>query len=363
MVNESPLKIVIASAGRRAHYLEWFQDALRSQGLAGEVIALEFRATSPGFGIADRAVQMPAYNSAEYGDVLRAWCESERPDLLLCMNDYELQVLSDGLADELRELGCAVGALGQEAQSIVLDKYRMAQELGERGIPTPVTWLGSEAAAVAASAAEGAEFVVKHRFGSGSSGLRFASAEDLEAAVDESAVSALGEDGRPVQDGPAGVIIQEHLPGPEYGVDGVFSVDGRSELLGLVARRKEKMNGGDTDIATSVSPEPFREAVVRLGDLLNPTASIDIDFRETADGVPVIIDINPRMGGGYPFSHSAGADLPAALIRSVAGLEPDPALLDYRLGVTTVTRMAFTVISGSGAGDTASRVPVTTGQR
>lgn len=345
MAIDKPLKIVVASAGRRAHYIEWFQDSLRAQGIEGELIAMEYRNTSPGFGIADRAVPMPAYNGPEYPEKLRSWCAAERPDLFLCMNDYEMQVLSGGLAEELRELGCAVAALGPAEQAIVLDKHRMAQELENIGIPTPVTYLGSEAATLAESALDDAQFVVKHRFGSGSSGLAVTDAAGLRSAVEASGESALGEDGRRVTDGPAAVIIQDFLPGLEYGADGVFTVDGRSELLGVVARRKDKMIGGDTDIATSVSPEPFRAALTTLGTLLKPTGSIDVDFRENADGEPLVIDINPRMGGGYPFSHSAGADLPGALIRSVAGLAPDPSLLDYETGVTTVTRMDFTVLS------------------
>ena len=135
------------------------------------------------------------------------------------------------------------------------------------------------------------------------------------------------------------------MPGSEYGVDGVFSVDGRAELLGLLARRKERMRDGDTDLATTVSTDPFREAVRQLGEAFRPTGSIDVDFRETASGKPMVIDINPRMGGGYPFCHRAGADMPSALVRSLAGLPPIPELFDYALGVTTARREEFTVIA------------------
>src|SRR5699024_1733551 len=42
--------------------------------------------------------------------------------------------------------------------------------------------------------------------------------------------------------------------------------------------------------------------------------------------------------------HRAGADLPAALIRSAAGLADQPDLLDYAVGVITVRREEFTVL-------------------
>lgn len=339
------MKIVISSAGRRAHYVEWFRRALDWSGLRGEVIAMEYRMQSPSTGLADRAVQAPAYNSPEYPEALREWCRAERPDLFLSLNDYELQVLSGGLADEMRSLGCRVAVLDAESQPIVLDKLRMATALAERGIPTPRTALGTDVDDIRSSAGAEARFVVKHRFGSGSTGLRVVGAEELPEAVAESARTALGADGLPAAHGHEAVVVQDALPGPEYGVDGVFDVERRGEVLGVLARRKDLMRGGDTDVATTVSAALFRPAIEAIGELLRPTAAIDVDLRETAEGEPQVIDINPRLGGGYPFVHRAGADLPAALIRSAAGLEPDPALLAYRTGVSTARREEFTVIA------------------
>jgi carbamoyl-phosphate synthase large subunit len=347
--SHEPMKIVIASAGRRAHYLEWFQDALRSLDIPGEVIAMEYRGTAPGFGVADRAVTMPAYNSPEYGEAIRRWFAEERPDVFFCMNDYELQVLSGELADDLRRSGALVAVMAPDKQAIVLDKHAMAASFEEHGIPTPATSLGTEVDDLIAAAPEGARFVVKHRFGSGSSGLEFAGADGLREAVARSAETALGDDGRRVEDGPAGVIVQELLPGDEYGLDGVFSLDGRSELLGVMARKVAQKRAGDTDVATSADPAPFRDLVTRVGRLLLPSGSIDMDVREDAEGVARVIDINPRFGGGYPYCHQAGARVPAALIRSARGLGPDPALLEYEIGVTSTRREGFTVIARESA--------------
>jgi carbamoyl-phosphate synthase large subunit len=49
--------------------------------------------------------------------------------------------------------------------------------------------------------------------------------------------------------------------------------------------------------------------------------------------VPWVLDVNPRFGGGYPFSHVAGADAPTFLLSSALGRAPDPSLLDYEVGV------------------------------
>src|SRR5699024_12389800 len=112
----------------------------------------------------------------------------ESPDMLTTHNDYELQVLSTGLADALRRTGCNVAALESSAQSIVLDKHLMASALTQRGLPSLATWLGSDVDSVRAANPNG-RFVVKHRFGSGSTGLCFASAADLDIVVSHYATS------------------------------------------------------------------------------------------------------------------------------------------------------------------------------
>src|SRR5699024_8547341 len=118
----------------------------------------------------------------EYRETIANWVRSESPDLFISLNDYELQVLSTGLADELRRTGCIVASLESGAQSIVLDKYLMASTLMQRSLPSPLTWLGSQADSVRAANPDG-RFVVKHRFGSGSTGLCSVSSAELDAAV------------------------------------------------------------------------------------------------------------------------------------------------------------------------------------
>src|SRR5699024_11626086 len=176
MTRSQNLKIVIASAGHRAHYLDWFRTALRSQGLPGEVIAFEYRESAPSFASADRSVVVPAYNAPVYRETIANWVSRESPDLFISLNDYELQVLSTGLADELRSTGCIVAALESGAHTIVLDKHLMAAALTQRGLPSPATCHGSDIHSVRAANPTG-RFVDKPRFLSRSHGHCCASVE------------------------------------------------------------------------------------------------------------------------------------------------------------------------------------------
>jgi len=56
-----------------------------------------------------------------------------------------------------------------------------------------------------------------------------------------------------------------------------------------------------------------------------------------------VIDLNPRIGGGYPFSHLAGANVPAALVAWAAGAEPEPSCFDCVPGVAAARSDSFVV--------------------
>jgi carbamoyl-phosphate synthase large subunit len=46
-----------------------------------------------------------------------------------------------------------------------------------------------------------------------------------------------------------------------------------------------------------------------------------------------VLEMNPRFGGGYPFSHVAGANLPAALVAWVTGQPINPNWLTIKSDV------------------------------
>jgi carbamoyl-phosphate synthase large subunit len=329
-----PVTVVIGSAGRRLYLIDWFRDAFARLGLAGEVVATEHDATSASFGFADRGVVMPAYSDAAYAPAMLELFRRERPALFVSVNDYELQILSEGLADELRATGCAVLGLPRAGQEQASDKYLMSRLLGRAGVAVPRTVLGSRwENLVADDGAPGTQYVVKHRFGSGSSGLRLTDADGLAAAVDEASGSATDIHGRPALRARDAVVVQPRLIGQEFGVDGVFGIGHPAGVLrGTLARRKVRMRSGETDKAVTVDPAPFAPVVARLGAALRPTGVVDLDLIRDREGLLWVIDVNPRFGGGYPFMHVAGADAPTYLLASALGLRPDPALLRYEIG-------------------------------
>jgi carbamoyl-phosphate synthase large subunit len=118
------------------------------------------------------------------------------------------------------------------------------------------------------------------------------------------------------------VLIQERLLGEEYGMDVVNDLNGN--YVCTFIKRKIRMRAGQTDQAVTVRDDRLEMIGQIIGERLGHVGLLDCDAFITKHGC-YVIDTNPRIRGGYPFSHIAGANLPAALIAWASGQPPDPA--------------------------------------
>ncbi|MFC0672807.1 ATP-grasp domain-containing protein [Brachybacterium hainanense] len=344
-MNEVPT-ILISSAGRRVYLVDWFREAFAALGLPGRVAVAEHDPTSAAAGAGDLARQLPLCTDPAYPAALLALVRELRPRLFLSLNDHELDRLHGrtDLAAQLRARGVLVPGLDRAWQRACADKHEMTQMLGEIGVQVPVTVLGGDREGIAALAARNDQLVVKHRRGSGSSGLVLVPAAD-DAAL-EAALARAIRGAPPRGDGDADaddVIVQPRLRGTEHGVDLVGDLRDPGTLRAVLARRKLRMRAGETDKAVTVAPGPFRLLAERLAAAGGLSGLIDLDVFLEEDGTATVVDINPRFGGGYPVMHLAGADVPRFCLAQAFGLPLEEGWQDYRAGTVCAKHEAVRV--------------------
>ena len=330
-----PETIIISSAGRRLYLIDWFREAFAALDIEGRVVVAENDPTSSSASYGDVGRSLPKYDDPDYGRELMSLVAEFDAKILISANDYELihVHVNSGLANSLRETGVLVPGVSAAWQAGCADKLQMAQMLAAIEVPTPATVSGADDQGIDELSARADEFVVKHRFGSGSSGLRVVSADQVRQAVTEAALSA------PVAGGHPGtrddVVVQSKLPGAEYGVDIIGSLTDGGMLSGVLARRKVRMRAGETDKAVTVDAAPFARISELIAGASDLTGLIDVDVFVDDFGEASVIDINPRFGGGYPFVHLAGADVPLYYLSQAFDIEVDECWNKYELGVVS----------------------------
>lgn len=325
--------VVIGSAGRRLYLIDWFRDAFSALGLDGRVVVTENDPTSSAASYGDIARQLPRYTDPAYAAALLDLVEELRPRLFVSVNDYELMHLHvhTDLAEQLRDRGVLVPGVSPRWQRGCADKLQMASLLDEIGVPTPPTLRGGDRDGIAELVGRVDEVVVKHRFGSGSSGLSLVPADAVLSAVADAVRTAPATGhGAPTADD---VVVQPRLSGVEHGVDIVGDLHAPGTLSAVLVRSKLRMRAGETDKAMTVIPGPFRRNAEIIARAAGLTGLIDVDMFLDAEGEASVIDINPRFGGGYPFVHLAGADVPRFYVAGAFGVPTNEDWSEYGIGV------------------------------
>jgi carbamoyl-phosphate synthase large subunit len=310
------MNVLLTCVGRRNYLVKYFQDALDGRG---KVIGADSSPSAAALKDADEGCIVPAINSPDYFDILERICTERNVGLLISLNDLELPRLARERERFLR-IGTIAVISSPEVVDLCFDKWRTIEFLRSIGLDSPLSFTSpAEALHVLRTGDLSFPLILKPRWGSASIGIELVENEvELSAAYQllRSRIrrSILAEASN--SDVDRSILIQEVLPGTEYGLDVINDLDGR--YVATLARKKLSMRAGETDRAMTVLDRPLEELGRTIGSGLGHIGNLDCDVFVSPNRT-CVLEMNPRFGGGYPFSHVAGADLPAAMVAWATG--------------------------------------------
>jgi len=316
VTSKENITVLISCVGRQVPLVRQFQSALRS---GGRVIAVDADRLAAAAAAADAAYVAPPVGDPGYGEWIVERCEQEGVSLLLTLLSEDLREL-EKYRKTFDDLGVRLVGMRPELLDICLDKRRLGELCGSSGFMASPAWGLAEVDRVPSSAHP---LVAKEFVGKGSRGM-VRLPDPPAAARFRAECERTGRIDR--------YLVQPLLDGDEYGLDLVNDLEGRPVATFL--RRKLRRSDGDTEIAETVEVERLAVAGRGLAERLGHQGLVDCDVMCCSDG-DYLLDVNVRFGGGYIFSHEAGANVPAALVAWLRGEQPDPAWLTPRPGVVS----------------------------
>lgn len=310
--------------------MRYFREALAGRG---KVLVADMSYEAPAMHEGDGAYIVPAVSDNGYVEHVLDLCVREGVGLLVSLNDLELPLLGEA-RKRFVEAGVGIAVSEMSVIDLCFDKWKTYCFLKELGLRAPKTYLSLNDAKAALKTGD-IEFpvIVKPRWGTASIGLDFPEDEgdlDIGFALAQRRVMRSFLAGASGADPDSCVMIQEKLPGREYGVDLINDLDGRYQAT--FVKRKLGMRAGETDRAITEEVPEIEAVGARLAKALGHVGIVDCDMFWDGNEVGVL-EMNPRFGGGYPFSHLAGANVPAALLAWASGEGGDPDWLRVRYGV------------------------------
>lgn len=228
---------------------------------------------------------------------------SHRIDWIIPQNDLDVLELAEA-RPRFRAHDIEIAGADAETVRIVEDKYRIRRWMERHDLPYPTTWAGG-----ALDTYDGS-VVVKPRYGHGSKGVEIRREGDVSDLEGETHV------------------VQPELEGPEYNLDILRGPD--AGVLSVVPKRKLEMRWGATHMARSVDSPELVDLGVAIGEAVGHVGAIDVDvMADRSEDDYYVIDINPRVGGGFPFTYHVCPAYVEALVDLCRGQSVDPFLGEY----------------------------------
>ncbi|MCE9545315.1 MAG: ATP-grasp domain-containing protein [Planctomycetia bacterium] len=330
--------IMLTAAGRRVELMDLVRQSISELGLRGRVLATDITFNAPAMHRGDLARTVPPYRDSTCLAAMLRLCDELKVGLILPTFDPDLPFLARH-RERFEAAGTRVMVSSLQAVEISYDKKLSHDWLAAHGFPT----LRQTDAHRLMSGAEHWEFplFIKPRFGSASIGARAVrSLDELNLVV-----------------GDQEYVAQEIAPGQEYTVDVYLDRSGKCRCA--VPRWRIETRAGEVSKGMTVRSAVIEDLASRVAETLPDAAGImNIQiFHDRTTGRAAVSEINPRLGGGYPLSHQAGAPMVRWAIEEAIGRSPqiDPASWRDGLVMLRYDDSVFVSAQESGLGNPPSR--------
>jgi carbamoyl-phosphate synthase large subunit len=272
---------------KRLSLLERFSIAGQSEKVDLRLMAVEDTPYAP-ISVVSEIVLGPRFKTADFGAFLLELVEREGIDVVIPNMDAATVALAE-LSCDVRALGCRAVSSELELCRSMEDKARADEWFRERRLPVP--------------SGNGFPRVIKRRLGFGSRGQA--------VVADESELSGffLGHTR-------SDYFVQALIDGQEYTVDAY--VAGSGDVLGIFSRKRLAISDGEVDISEAHRHDEILALSRRILEEPGWEGPVTLQFFDAATG-PVLIEVNPRFGGGVTHAIQFGLDMPRWIIREVLG--------------------------------------------
>lgn len=309
------MNILFTCAGRRTYLLKYFRENL---SVNDKIIATDMQLSAPALQVADIKLQVPGVYDPNYIDITIDICKKYDVNILISLNDLELPILAEN-KKRIEKCGVKLIVSDPHIIDICFDKYKTAKWVESLGLMSPKTYVDINEAKKAINDGEiSFPLFMKPRWGSGSIGLETINdMEELDLYYNILTKKIKRTILANASIGNEYILIQEKLTGSEFGVDVINDLNGNH--VSVSVKQKLAMRAGETDKAVTRDIDELKEIGNIIGRNLKHIGNLDMDIMQRANGDYCVLELNPRFGGGYPFSHEAGVNIPKAIIKWANG--------------------------------------------
>ncbi len=278
-------------------------------------------AQSYGFGLADFAVKVPASNQADYIPFLLEYCSLNQIDFILPITTRELEPLSEN-AHLFEERGTKVIVSSLQGLQIANNKFRILEHARKLNIPVPEfkqVFDFQELHDYTQKRFSQGEInqCFKPVHGNGSRGFGVITQSlNSDFLSQKSAWMPLTIEEWSQRMGSkqfvTPLLVSDFLDGVEYSVDVLVA---NNAICYCIPRRRDKMIGGISVAGIIENNTELIDLTIKLVESLNLTGPVGVQWKYDSQGIPKLLEINPRLQGTTSACLLAGVNIPLDTIK------------------------------------------------
>lgn len=288
-----------------------------------KTVGVDIRECVVGKYLCDKFYQVPRPINNNFIPTLLEICEKEQVDVVLPQVTAELEKLAR-YAPEFEKEGVHIAVSTKKCIKLANNKHELMKRSTAIGIPTPsfrlVNNFDQLEKCIETLGYPKKPVVIKPPISHGMIGFRIIDeSEDKRRAFFNNKPEGIRirkEELKFLGDAFPKLLIMEYLPGPEYTID-VLSKE--KEAMVVVPRRRDFIRTGITFEATVEKDERIIDYSKKLTERIGLEYAHGFQFKCDENGVPKIIECNPRIQGTMVLSTLAGANIIYGAVKLALG--------------------------------------------
>jgi len=290
--------------------------------------------TSIGVGMVDKTYQIPKAKASNFISEVLKIAIAEKVDVIIPLVTMELFVFSKN-KDLFEQEGIKVQVSEFEQLNIANNKYHLMDFCKNNEIPYPEFYIVKSIDEFVEKAKllgyPNEKICFKPPLSNGLRGFRIIndSNDKMDSLINDKPNNVyigfdeflqIAKDSDYFPD----LLLMEFLPGEEYSVD-VFVDKGR--YLSAIPRSRDKIKMGISFVGKTVKDDEIIKYSKQIVEKLELNGNIGLQFKRDKNGVPKIIESNPRVQGTIVLCTASGYNMVYNSVKAAIGETP----IDYTI--------------------------------
>jgi len=287
------VNILLTNVGRRTYFVDFLLEINKKENIKIHLSDCDLRTPSFYHNKKCKTHITPKVknNKSNYLSSLIKLVKTNKINLIIPLSDLDLEILSDNI-NKFQKLKCFIAISNSKVIKTCYDKIKLLSFCKKYQINYPKLFFNK-------NDIRKFPIIKKEIKGSGSKGLKKIFSKKEMIGLNEK-----------------NFVFQELIKGNEYNVDIFNDLNGR--YVSCCIKKKLLMRAGETDKCEVVDNSKIEKFSIKISKTLKHVGNLDCDIIMNGDKIN-LIDLNPRFGGGYPFTHLSGLKYVSALIKMYKG--------------------------------------------